>query len=159
MIDPNDIVDALVDVIRDIPEVVQAMGDDSANISGFHGDWPTQPNSSLAILQTNPPSILVVSRGCYEGQLGSMAANKFPVSIFIRPAEGDSGEAIATKILQGVPSSGDPAGVKFRFLTLHPLCHPITDSPRFQRVPFLVAENTVLEIPELQLVLTENGDN
>lgn len=159
MIDPNEIVDSIVTMLRDIPEVVEAVDNALENIYGYYGKWPEENSSMLAVLQTRRSKILVVSRGFYEGQLGSMGANKYPLSLFIQPRDGDSGESVAAKILGGVPSSGDPAGVKFRFLALHPLCHPITDSPRFQRTPFLIAENTILEIPELQLTLTENGDN
>lgn len=156
MIDPNEIADAVVDMLRDMPDVVEAMGDDLGNIRAYHGEWPTENNSFLAVSQTKPPTILVVPRGFYEGERG-IPRNKYPLSIYIRPRDGESGYSLAKLILGGIPTSG--GGVKFRFLTIHPQCLPMTDTPRFQQLVVPVGDNSIEEIPELQLILTENGDN
>ena len=157
VINPNGIADAVVDTLRDIPELVEAMGDDLANISAYHGIWPDENDLMLAVQKMQPPAILVAPRGFYEGALGTLSANKYPLSLFLRPRTGESGESLAALILGGVPTAG--GGIKFRFLKIHPQCYEMTDSPRLQKTAIPVGENSLLEIPELQLILTENGDN
>lgn len=158
MIDPNEIADSLVDMLRDIPELVTAMGGDVSRISAYHGEWPAEDNSFLAVNKSTSPSILIVPRGFFEGALGgTIPRNRYSFSVFLRPRSGESGNSLAKLILGGVPASSD--GIKLRFLTIHPQCLPMTDSPRLQNAVIPVGENSLLEIPELQLTLTENGDN
>ena len=63
MIDTSDLVDNLVAVLRDIPELVEEMGGDPERIFAYHDQYPKRSSLAHAIHQMPAPSIMAVWQG------------------------------------------------------------------------------------------------
>ena len=57
MIDPSEIVDALITLLRDIPDLVIEMGGDPERIYAYHDQYPKKVSLTHAIHQMPAPSI------------------------------------------------------------------------------------------------------
>ncbi len=112
MVDPADILSAVVDTLRSIPEVAASV-QSTDNIYAHTPDFPTVNSLQQALNSMGSPSILVA----YEsGQTGtdSVAWTHY-LSIYVMP-QGDV-FALLTAIINGVPLADS---VKFQDVEVHP---------------------------------------
>src|SRR5512138_2947795 len=88
MIDTTLLVDALVEMLWDIPERVAALGaaDRVRAYSDRFPDWVSLP---YAIHQMPTPSILVAWQGTQPGSITGIEVWKHQIGLFIRTGEGN----------------------------------------------------------------------
>lgn len=160
MLNPADLVDAIVAALQDIPEFVTEMDGDAARISAYHDQFPTRSNLALAIYQMDPPSTLVIWRETAPGSAGRMEVWKHSFSVLFRPREHVAGDdygygKLMELFVNGVPSSG--TGQKLLNEPIHASCWPM-DVPTFARSTLMVTQDSALDYFEVRLTLTEMGD-
>jgi len=71
MINPAELVDALVEKLRAIPELVLEMEGDPQRICAYHDLYPKRVSLPLAIYEMPVPSILVAWQGTTPGSFGA----------------------------------------------------------------------------------------
>jgi len=71
MINPAELVDALVEKLRAIPELVAEMEGDPQRIYAYHDLYPKRVSLPLAIYEMPVPSILVAWQGTTPGSFGA----------------------------------------------------------------------------------------
>lgn len=156
MIDTSELVDSLVALMRDIPELVTEMGGDASRIYAYHDQYPKRVSLAYAIHQMPAPSILVAWQGSQPGSFGGVDVWKHQVTLYLRAREtfdGDPPTAYYTLfrlITKGVPTT---TGVPLMNSTIHPACYPM-DVPSIQRA----TDAEGLDYFEVQMAFTEAGD-
>jgi hypothetical protein len=156
MIDPSTLIDALVTLLRDIPDLVAEMGDDSERIYAYHDQYPKRSSLALAIHQMPAPSVMVAWQGSGPGSFGGSDVWKHQVTLFLRARETFEGDPptayyrLFRLITKGVPAG---AGVPMLNVTVHPSCHPM-DLPSIQRQ----TDAEGLDYFEVQMSFVEIGD-
>jgi len=135
MIDASVLVDNLVSLLRDIPELVVEMNSDPDRIYAYHDQYPKRSSLALAIHQMPVPSILVAWQGTVPGSFGGNDVWKLQMSMYLRARETFDGDPptayyrLFRLITKGVPTS---TGVPLLYSTVHPSCYPM-DLPSIQR--------------------------
>jgi hypothetical protein len=156
MIDPSTLIDALIALLRDIPDLVAEMGDDSERIYAYHDQYPKRSSLALAIHQMPAPSVMVAWQGSGPGSFGGSDVWKHQVSLFLRAGETSMGEPptayyrLFRLITKGVPET---TGLPLLNSTVHPSCHPM-DLPSIQRA----TDAEGLDYFEVSMSFTEAGD-
>jgi hypothetical protein len=92
MLNPADILDALVAKLQGIPALVTALTS-ASNIVAFHHSWPTASYLQAALLEMKAPGILVVWRESGPGTFGNSEVWKHTFSLIVRPPEATVGSA------------------------------------------------------------------
>src|SRR4051794_27601968 len=92
MIDTSFLVDNLVAVLRDVPELVQEMGGDPERIFPYHDQYPKKVSLAHAIHLMPAPSIMVVWQGSSPGTFGGFDVWKHQVTLFLRARETFAGD-------------------------------------------------------------------
>jgi len=86
MLDPEVLAQAIVDTLRTIPDLIDAMAGDPNNIS-VHRFYPgTGASLAQAVAQMHAPSILVSWKGTLGGNFSGMHIWKHPFDIYVRTA-------------------------------------------------------------------------
>jgi hypothetical protein len=156
MIDPSTLIDALITLLRDIPDLVTEMGDDSERIYAYHDQYPKRSSLALAIHQMPAPSVMVAWQGSGPGSFGGSDVWKHQVTLYLRARETFEGDPptayyrLFRLITKGVPES---TGLPLLNSTVHPSCHPM-DLPSIQRQ----TDAEGLDYFEVQMSFTEIGD-
>jgi hypothetical protein len=157
MIDTSILVDALVGLLRDIPELVAEMGGDPGRIYAYHDQYPKRSSVANAIHTMPAPGIMAVWHGITPGSFGSVDVWKHQVTLYLRAPETFDGDPptayyrLFRLITKGVPVS---AGVPMLNLTIHPSCYPM-DLPPIQRQ----TDAEGLDYFEVPITFTEAGDD
>ena len=157
MIDPSEIVDALITLLRDIPELVIEMGGDPARIYAYHDQYPKKSSLAQAIHQMPAPGIMAAWQGTQPGSFGGVDVWKHHVTLFLRAPETFDGDPptayyrLFRLITKGVPTA---AGVPMINATVHSSCYPM-DLPTIQRQ----TDAEGLDYFEVQMSFTEVGDD
>lgn len=157
MIDPSALIDSLVALLRDIPDLVMEVGGDPERIYAYHDQYPKRASLALAIHQMPTPSIIAAWQGTAPGSFGGVDVWKHQVSIILRAQETFDGDPPAAYyrlfrlITKGVPAS---AGVPMLNVTVHPSCYPM-DVPSIQRA----TDAEGLDYFEVSMSFTEIGDD
>lgn len=158
MINPSEIVDNLVALLRDISDLVAEMGDDSDNIYAYHDRYPDRVSLEQAKHQLASPGIMIAWQGTREGRNGDYSAWVHDLSITLRAkVETGSGTPdgyykLYRQIVKGVPASGD--GQPMIYTTVHSSCTPMDSIPSIQRLP----DAEGLDYFEIVMSFTEIGD-
>lgn len=159
MVNPSEIVDELVTLLRSIPDLVEAAGGDEENIFAYHDRYPKNISLVNAILHQPSPSVMAAWQGTGLGGRGGFTAWRHSISIFLRSDE-DSGEEIPEGyytlyrlILKGVPEAGD--GQPMIYTRVHASCDPMDDIPSIQRQ----TDAEGVDYFEIQMSFTEIGDD
>ena len=109
MIDPSEIVNNLVGMLRDIPALVTEVGGDAARIYAYHDSYPKNISLTHALHQMASPSILVVWQGTQPGAFGGVDVWKHQVTLFLRAKEettvGTAYYRLFRLIVKGVPTA------------------------------------------------------
>ena len=156
MINPAELVDNLVAMLRDIPDLVIEMGGDPERIFAYHDQYPKRSSLAHAIHQMPAPSIMAVWQGTQPGAFGGMDVWKHQVTLFLRARETFEGDPptayyrLFRLITKGVPAS---AGVPMLNATVHPSCYAM-DLPMIQRQ----TDAEGLDYFEVPITFTEAGD-
>jgi len=155
MIDTSAIVNTLVALLRDIPELVTEMGGDPARIYPYHDSYPKNISLVHAIHNMPAPSIMAVWQGTQPGAFGGVDVWKHQVTLFLRAKEeatvGTAYYRLFRLITKGVPTG---TGVVMLNATVHPSCYPM-DIPMIQRQ----SDAEGLDYFEVPLSFTEMGDD
>jgi hypothetical protein len=157
MIDTSQLVDALVGMLRDIPELVMEMGGDPERIYAYHDQYPKRSSLAYAIHQMPAPSIMAAWQGTTPGSFGGNDVWKHQVVLFLRARETFDGDAptayyrLFWLITKGVPAA---VGAPMINATIHPSCYPM-DLPSIQRQ----TDAEGLDYFEVATTFTEMGDD
>ena len=107
MIDPSEIVNNLVGMLRDIPALVTEVGSDPARIYAYHDSYPKNISLTHALHQMASPSIMVVWQGTQPGAFGGVDVWKHQITLFLRAKEeatvGTAYYRLFRLIVKGVP--------------------------------------------------------
>lgn len=159
MLNPADILDALVAKLKVITTLVDALGGDATNIVAYHDAWPASSYLQTALIEMKAPGILAVWRDTSPGNFGRNEVWKHTFSLIIRPPEavedGPGYGDIFAAIVNGIPTG---SGVKLLNDLIHSGCYPM-DVPTFTRQTIVVSAEASLDYFEIRITLTENGDN
>jgi len=157
MIDPSTLIDSLVALLRDIPDLVMEVGGDPERIYAYHDQYPKKSSLALAIHQMPAPSIMAAWQGTAPGSFGGMDVWKHHVVLYLRARETFEGDPptayyrLFRLITKGVPASAD---VPMLNATVHSSCYPM-DLPSIQRA----TDAEGLDYFEVPLSFTEMGDD
>ncbi len=157
MIDPSVLVDNLVDLLRDIPELVAEVAGDEERVFAYHDQYPKRSSLANAIHQMPAPSVMAVWQGTAPGSFSSAEVWKHQVTLYLRARETFDGDPptayyrLFRLITKGVPAS---AAVPMLNATVHPSCHPM-DLPLIQRQ----TDAEGLDYFEVPITFTEIGDD
>ncbi|MBI4893537.1 MAG: hypothetical protein HY821_23145 [Acidobacteria bacterium] len=157
MIDPSTLIDSLVALLRDVPELLMEVGGDPDRVYAYHDQYPKKSSLALAIHQMPSPSIMAAWQGTTPGSFGGSDVWKHQVSLFLRARETFDGDPptayyrLFRLIAKGVPES---AGVPMINVTVHPSCYPM-DVPSIQRA----TDAEGLDYFEVSMSFTEIGDD
>ena len=156
MIDPAELVDNLVALLRDIPDLVLEMGGLDDHIFAYHDSYPKRASLANAIHTMPAPGIMVVWQGTQPGAFGGMDVWKHQVTLFLRARETFEGDPptayyrLFRLITKGVPTA---EGIAMINVTVHPSCYPM-DLPMIQRQ----TDAEGLDYFEVPMTFTEAGD-
>lgn len=107
MIKPTDIADALVALLRAIPDLVDEMGGDEQRISAYPDVYPYNVDLQKAVHDMPSPSILIAYRDWGEGSMGKGQPINHLLTIFLRPGAESSYSDLTTLLINGIPA-GQP---------------------------------------------------
>jgi hypothetical protein len=156
MIAPSLLIDNLVALLRDIPDLVTEMGGDPERIFAYHDQYPKRASLAHALHQVPAPSVMAVWMGTSPGSFGGVDVWKHQVTVYLRAHETIDGDPptayyrLFRLLTKGIPSS---AGVPMLNATVHPSCHPM-DLPLIQRQ----TDAEGLDYFEVPITFTEIGD-
>jgi len=156
VINPAELVDNLVALLRDIPDLVAEMEGDAQRIFAYHDQYPKRASLAAAVHQMPAPAILAAWQGTQPGSFGGVDVWRHQVTLYLRAREtfdGDQPTAyyrLFRLITKGVPTS---LGVPMLNVTVHPSCYPM-DLPQIQRQ----TDAEGLDYFEIPLTFTEMGD-
>jgi hypothetical protein len=137
LVDPSEIVDNIVEKLRDITGLVTAVGGDKTKIFAYHDRYPENVSLEDAKYKLLHPGIMVAWQGTGLGSRGGFAAWRHSISIFLRATpEGAGGTpagyySLYRLIIDGVPTGED--GQALQYATIHSSCDPMDDVPPIQR--------------------------
>ena len=157
MINPAELVDNLIALLRDIPELVAEMEGDEQRIFAYHDQYPKRASLAQAIHDMPAPGIMAAWQGTQPSSLGGVDVWRHQVTLYLRARQtldGDPPTAyyrLFRLITKGVPSS---VGVPMLNVTIHPSCHPM-DLPLIQRQ----TDAEGLDYFEVPRTFTEMGDD
>ncbi|MBN2118510.1 MAG: hypothetical protein JW730_18195 [Anaerolineales bacterium] len=156
MINPSDIVDNLVTLLRAIPELVIEVGDNPERIFAYHDRYP-QKSLQMARYQMPAPSIMVAWEGSGPGSFGGFEAWQHDISVSLRIGQEPEKETphgyyrLFRLITKGVPSSGTQP---LQYTVVHDSCHPM-NTPAMRRQTDIEG----VDYFEVTLSFTEKGDD
>jgi hypothetical protein len=132
MVDTNDIIDALVLLLKDVPDLVTAVGSDETKIFAYKDAYPTSVSLRDAIYVQPTPSIMVAFQARLRATNGDWSTIRHDVLVIARPSSVADYASIAALVTEGVPTSG--GGIKLCDLEVVSDCLPFSvDLPELQR--------------------------
>jgi hypothetical protein len=156
LVDSAEIVNALVTLLRDIPDLVEAVGGDETRIYAYQDRYPKNVSLEMAKYQMPAPGIMVAYQSTVPGSFGGFEAWKHELSISLRAGE-DSGDdtpsgyyRLFRLIVKGIPTGEEQA---MQYLTVHPSCQPM-DTPMMRRQTDAMG----VDYFEISMLFTEIGD-
>jgi len=156
MINPAELVDNLVALLRAIPDLVAEMEGDPERIFAYHDQYPKKASLAQAIHIMPAPAVMAVWQGTAPGTFGSMDVWKHQVTLYLRAREASESDPPAAYyrlfrlITKGVPEGSE---VPMLNATVHPSCYPM-DLPSIQRQ----TDAEGLDYFEVPITFTEIGD-
>ena len=157
MINPAELIDNLVAMLRDIPELVAEMSVDEQRIFAYHDQYPKRASLAAAIHDMPAPGIMTAWQGTTPGGFGGVDVWNHQVTLYLRARETfDDDPPTAYYRLFRLITKGIPAavGVPMINATVHPSCYPM-DVPAIQRA----TDAEGLDYFEVSMSFTEIGDD
>jgi hypothetical protein len=130
MVDPEDLVDELVALLRAVPALVTAMGEDATRIYGYDDEYPQTTNLPRAIHKMASPSVMVVYAGFGIGSMGRGQPINHAVTICVRPGPDASIFDIGKLLVDGTPTG---QAVAMIYLTVDTALDPMEVEGRYNR--------------------------
>ena len=137
MINPSELVDNLVAMLRDTPELVAEMDGDADRIYAYHDSFPTRVSLARAVHQMPAPAIMAVWQGTTPGTFGGVDVWKHQVTLFMRARQTYQGDPPTSYYrLFRLVTKGVPIATAQPLLNapVHASCYPM-DLPLIQRQP------------------------
>lgn len=159
MINPAGLIDALVDHLRDIPDLVDEMGGDEENIFAYHDHYPTKVRLERAKNLMLHPGIMVAYEGVEPGFSNASEVWQHKLSLTIRAAEESDYESpaayyrILRLLVKGVPTVGD--GQPMNNAMVHDSFLPFGSGFRMERQTDIEG----IDYFGVLLIFTEIGDD
>ncbi len=157
MIDGAEIVSALVEFLRDIPDLVEAVGDDETKIYAYEDRYPSNISLEMAKYQMPAPGVMVAYNGTYPGSFNASESYKHEISISVRAGQ-DSGDETPSGFyrLFRLVIRGTPTGQAqpMQYLVIHASCQPM-DPPSMRRQ----TDAAGVDYFEIVMTFTEIGDD
>ncbi|MGQ9686626.1 MAG: hypothetical protein ACUVT2_10030 [Thiobacillaceae bacterium] len=155
MVNPAELVEALVARLRAIPELVAEMDGDAERIYAYHDHYPKRISLSSAVYEAPHPSILVAWQRTSPGFFGRHEVWKHDFALYLRARETSEVPPTAYYRLWELIVNGVPEGDSVRLLnaTIHPACYPM-DVPTCARL----TDEQGVEHFVVNLSLRELGD-
>ena len=156
MINPAELVDNLVAMLRSIPDLVAEMDGDPKRIYAYHDHYPKKASLAQAIHNMPAPAVMAVWQGTAPGTFGTADVWKHQVTLYLRARETDESDPPAAYYrLFRLITKGVPEGTEVPMLnaTVHPSCYPM-DLPLIQRQ----TDAEGLDYFEVPITFTEIGD-
>jgi hypothetical protein len=162
MVNTDTLVDSWTATLRQIPELVTALGGED-RIVGYKDSFPKQSNLRTAIVQQQPGSILIVFMGTDKVRFssgGGAWSFRHRFSFFVRaPLSRDRSVSYAEIWNQFV--NGVPSGTTLKLLNteIHLECDPMDrEGPTSQRNQLVVSlDGETLDYFEFSATLIEKG--
>lgn len=161
MLNPGTLVNSIVTILRDIPELVVEVGGDASRIYGYYGQFPTEPSLARALWAMQRPAVMVAYQGFNPGRRGGEVW-KHSFSIYLRlreTSQADPPEAhykALWLLVNGVPASA--GGLRLLNAVIHADCDPM-DVPSAQRQTMVIDDaGSSIDYFEFSFTLTEKGD-
>lgn len=131
MVDTNDIIDALIVLLQDIPDLVEALGDDATKIFAYKDAYPDSVSLRKAIYGQPTPSVMVAFEARRRDKNGEWPTIRHDLLLSVRPNSVGDYASIAALVTEGVPTS---SGLKICDLEAVSDCLPFgVDLPELQR--------------------------
>jgi hypothetical protein len=111
MINPAELVDSLVALLRDIPELVTEMNGDEQRIFAYHDQYPRRASLAAAIHEMPAPGIMAAWQGTQPSSFGGVDVWRHQVTLYLRARETFDGDPpcgyyrLFRLISKGVPSA------------------------------------------------------
>ena len=158
MIDPSELVDNLVAMLRDIPDLVAEMGGDPERIYAYHDSVPEEGQPGAR----DPPDARAVDHGGLAGHAARLVRRHRRLEApghAVPAGAGDVRRRPAHRLLPAVPADHQGRAGRGRRrpmlnATVHPSCYPM-DLPSIQRQ----TDAEGLDYFEVPLSFTEIGDD
>jgi len=156
MVDPSEIVDNLVDLLREIPDLVELVGGDQERIFAYHDRYPTHTSLDQAIYQLPSPRIMVAWRSTGPGSFAGGEAWKHEIVLILRAGQEEGADSpqgyyqLFRQITRGIPTG---LAVPLIYATVHASCQPM-DTPSIRRLP----DAAGVDYCEVTMIFTEIGD-
>jgi|SRR5579859_1467902 len=157
MVNPDDLVSALVAKYRAIDAVTSQLGD-AGQIIGYADVSPNETNLRVTILQQPPGSIVVVWMGMAPARYNNSLYVRHRFSFYLRTAESPAGIATYGSLVAALINGIDPdTGQPMHSTTIHPSCESMDlDYPSAQRNSMLISpDGETLDYFEFQMALVE----
>jgi hypothetical protein len=147
LVNLTELTNAIVDKLVLIPDLVAALGGDTANIIGYIDRNPDFNSVSLHLYKQKPGTVMVIWQETLLTQ-GEMEAWMHQFVIFVRALRGASPLDLIDKIINGIPVPGD--GLRWRYCPVMPGVLPtnITDITRPSDTEGIDYHSIVCEIKE-----------
>ena len=164
MLNPDDLITAWVEKLRNLPDLVKALGD-SANITGYFDRFPPQSNLRKALLNQPPGSILVVFMGTDKTRVEKAFQFRHKFSFQVKAPEAVKGGVsygyLWSLFVNGVPATDNDGNLPLLHYQIHEGCYSMDlDFPQAQRSSILIdIDGATLDLFEFQASLVETGDN
>lgn len=155
MIEPAEIADRLVELLRDIPEFVSEMDGDIGRIYAYHDQYPQRVSLPLAVHGMPAPGVMIAWQGSGPGTFGGATVwqHRFLAYIRARETVGEQSSyyRVFRLLTKGVPAS---EGVPLQQIQIHPSVQEM-DVPAIARA----TDEEGIDYFEVQLTFTEIGDD
>lgn len=151
MLSETVLIDAQVDILRLIPELVTDVGGDSSRIFAYVDTYPTEIDSTRAIHDMPNNSVMVMWRST---GLGSHARREVWKHNFAWIIRGVDPLTMWTHVVNGVPTGGTE---RLTRREVHPACYPM-DTPRIDRKSLFIGMDASIDYYEISVTYTEKGD-
>lgn len=131
MVDTNDIIDALITQLRDIPDLVTAVGGDETRIFAYKDAYPGSVSLREAVYSQTTPSVMVAFEARKRDKNGEWPTVRHDLLVIVRPSSVSGYATIAALITEGTPTT---AALPMYILEIHADCLPFgVDLPELQR--------------------------
>ncbi len=158
MVNPAEILEALVTKLRDISDLVGEVDGDEERIFAYYDRFPDRVSLDQAITLLEQPAVMVAWMGTDQGARGEITRFRHLFSLFLR-AKAETGDPpdgyyrLYRLIVKGVPAGGD--GQPLIYSTVHASCDPLLDIPPIQRR----TDDAGVDYFEISMAFIEIGDD
>jgi hypothetical protein len=155
MLNPDDILDKLVALWRDIPALVSQLGDDSANIIAYKVSHDgSGVNLEQRFIEMERPKLMVCLTSIDIGSFAKLEAIKHSFAVYIRAGSGNYVGPIIQQVVDGVVAAQNR---RFRFIQVDPNLNPIERFSFAPRTFYIAPQFGTVDFAQATFVITERG--